>query len=89
MILWPQILFTALFDLAANSIAPPPPPTKEARRAAMVAEERQEARAEQAAQHEKVATQNWLIAELQRQQQAREREEDETYAQPRRRSHSL
>ena len=71
-------VFTALADFAANFIAPPPPPTKDqAMRAAMVAEERQEARVEQLAQQEKLAAQNWLIAELQRQQQAREREDEE------------
>ena len=83
-------LLTALFDFAANCIAPPPPPTKvQAMRAALVAEEKQEARAEHAAQQQKVTAQDWLIAELQRQQQAREREEEETYTQQRRRSHSL
>jgi hypothetical protein len=83
-------VLAALFDFAANFIAPPPPPTKDqAMRAAMVAEEKQEARAEQAVQQEKLATQNWLIAELQRQQQAREREDEENYARERQRSRSL
>ena len=83
-------VLTALADFAANMIAPAPPPTRDqAIRAAMVAEEKQEARAEQTVQQEKLTTQNWLIAELQRQQQAREREDEEHQTRERRRSHSL
>jgi hypothetical protein len=83
-----QVL-TALADFAANMIAPPPPPTRDqAIRAAMVAEEKQEARAEQTVQQEKLTTQNWLIDELKRQQQAREREDEEHQVRERRRSHS-
>ena len=83
-------VFAALADFAANLIAPPPPLTKDqAMRAALVAEEKQEARAEQLARQEKTAAQDWLIEELKRQQQAREREDEENYARERRRSRSL
>jgi hypothetical protein len=84
-----QVL-SALADFAANMIAPAPPPTREqAIRAAMVAEEKQEARAEQLVQQEKLSTQDWLIDELKRQQQAREREDEEHQTRERRRNHSL
>jgi hypothetical protein len=84
-----QVL-TALADFAANMIAPAPPPTRDqAIRAAVVAEEKQDARAEQLVQQEKLSTQDWLIDELKRQQQAREREDEEHQVRERRRSHSL
>ena len=65
---------TDLAEAVANFIAPPPPLTKgQAELKERADEERGQAYADHAAQQERAAAQDWLVAEQQRQQQQEER----------------